>query len=165
MKIEQLLLQPHGQKIGGGFTLSIKTRKKEWTVGKVWWQQLICMDETGEMPVDVKLGRERVTLRTEIKVIVAEVRDAEYLNKPRKILVVDQFSVPTIMVDDYYAEADKAYDINMAEVRGKIRHGLVCSFIQAGKLINKDSFPASPNSEPYTKKIINEWAEFIITGK
>ena len=157
MKISQLLIQPHGQKIGGGFTLAIKTRKKEWQVGTIWWQQLICMDETGEIPVDVKLGKERVTLRTDIKVIVAEVRDAEYLNKPRKILVVDQFSIPTITVDEYYDQADKAYAVEMKEVRGKIRHGLVCAYISSGK----DMFLYPEN----TKKQILELTEFIMTGK
>ena len=126
MKIEQLLIQPHGTKINAG-TLTVKTSKKTWQVGKIWWNQVVFMDETGEMPADVKIGDYKPLKRGgKVKVIVAEVRDAEYLGKPKKILVVDQYKVETQMIDDYYAEADKNYALEMKEVRGKIRHGLVC---------------------------------------
>ena len=126
MKIEQLLMQEHGQKIGG-MTLSIKTRKKTWQVGEIWWQQLICMDGTGEIPVDVKLGKYNpLNNKVEIKIIVAEVREAEYLGKFRKILVVDQFSVPTQTVDEMYAEADEAYQGEIKIVRSKIKCLLAC---------------------------------------
>ncbi|MCJ7482621.1 MAG: hypothetical protein MUO31_06620 [Thermodesulfovibrionales bacterium] len=161
MKIEQLLIQPHGTKIGG-FNLCVKTFKKTWQVGETHWQQVICMDETGEIPVDVKLGNKYNPLRgrtTELDVIVAEVRDAEYLNKPRKILVVDQFTIPTQMIADYYAEPDQAYQANMKEIRGKIRHGLICSDRSAGYRVT-----GKKEVENYQLEIAF-WAEFIMTGE
>ena len=157
MKIEQILMQPVGQKFNAG-TLTIKTTKKTWEVNKVWWNQVVFMDETGEIPADVKIGTFKPLHRAwNVKIIIAEVREAEYLGKPRKILMVDQYKVETQMVDDYYAEADKAYDINMAEVRGKIRHGLCCAYIASGK----DIF-LHPK---IIKEQILEIAEFIMTGK
>ena len=127
MKISQLLLQPHGQKIGGGFELTIKTCKKSWQVGKTWWHQVLLMDETGEMPADVKIGT-YLPLKSGavVKIIVAEVRDAEYLGKPRKILVVDQYLVPSQPVEDYFAEADAAYQGEIKTIRSKIKCLLAC---------------------------------------
>jgi hypothetical protein len=111
------------------------------------------MDETGEMPADVKIGTySPLKSGGKIKVIVAEVRDAEYLGKPRKILIVDQYQVETQMVDDYYAEADAAYAAEMKEVRGKIRHGLCCAYISDGK-----------NPLDYDGNIL-KITEFIISG-
>lgn len=160
MKIEQLLLQEHGQKIGG-MTLTTKTCKKSWQTGEVWWHQVVFMDETGEIPADVKIVN-YLPLKSgqKVKIIVAEVRDAEYLGKPRTILVVDQFKVETQMIDDYYAEADKNYAIEMAEVRGKIRHGIVCSMISRSH--------SGPITLKFTKEQKNEVAElveFIMTGE
>ncbi len=160
MKLEQLLIQEHGQKIGG-MILTVKTCKKSWEVEGTWWHQVLFMDETGEMPADVKIGTYLPLKRQDkVGVIVAEVRDAEYLGKPRKILVVDQYKVQYQAADEYYAEADKAYAVEMREVRGKIRHGLSCAFIRAIDIADQ---PINPT--PSIKKAILEWTEFIMTGK
>ena len=159
MKTEQLLIQPHGTKIGG-MTLTVKTCKKSWQVGEVWWHQVVFMDETGEIPADVKIGKYiPIHGASDIKVIVSEVRDAEYLGKPRKILVVDQYEVQAQTVDDYYAEPDQAYRANMREIRSKIRHGLICSDRSAGYRVT-----GKKEIENYQLEIVF-WAEFILTGK
>jgi len=78
MKIEQVLIQPIGQRFKAG-TLTIKTCKKTWQVGDVWWSQVICMDETGEMPVDVNVGKTYNPIRgrgTTIVTIIAEIQNA-----------------------------------------------------------------------------------------
>lgn len=159
MDITQLQLQPHGTKIGG-MTLTVKTCKKTWQVGEVWWHQVVFMDKTGEMPADVKIGTYIPIHRaSDIRIIVSEVRDAEYLGKSRKILVVDQYEVKTQMIDDYYAEPDQAYQANMREIRGKIRHGLICSDRSAGYRVT-----GKKEVENYQMEIAF-WAEFILTGK
>jgi len=161
MKIEQLQLQEHGQKIGG-MTLTVKTCKKSWEIQGIWWHQVLFMDETGEIPADIKIGTYIPLKRQDkVKVIVAEVRDAEYLGKPRKILVVDQYKVETQTADDYYAEADKAYAVEMNEVRGKIRHGLSCSFIKG----YAEKFGTVPLPDTDRTMNILRWQEFIMTGK
>ena len=161
MKIEQLLLQSHGQKIGG-MTLTVKTSKKTWEIGKIWWQQVVFMDGTGEIPADVKIGGYNPIIRgSEVRVIVSEVRDAEYLGKPRKILVVDQYSIPTITVDEWNAEVEEWRQLREDEIKGKIRQGLSCAFI-AGFARREADVPAV--SESYTKYIL-EWTDFIMTGR
>jgi len=132
MKIEQLLMQSHGQKIGG-MTLTVKTCKKTWQVGEVWWQQVLFMDETGEIPADVKIGKYTPLHRAwEVRIIVAEVRDAEYLGKPRKILVVDQYNVPSQPMEEYFEEADKIYQGELKVIRSKIKCLLTASKVRTG---------------------------------
>ena len=132
MRIKQLLMQPIGQKIGA-FPLSIKTYKKNWQVGKIWWCQVICMDETGEMPVDVKIGAQYNPIRgrgSVIHVIVAEVQEAEYLGKDRKKLVVDQFTIPETIGEP--PQTDNYYGENPQVIRGKVKCWLVAAKDETG---------------------------------
>lgn len=161
MKINQLLMQKTGQKIGG-FTLSIKTYKKNWQSGKFWWQQVICMDETGEIPVDVKTGLVYNPIRGRaqaIHITVAEVQEAEYLGKDRKKLVVDQFTIPTITFDEgQELEAENWARLKEEEIRGKVRHGVVCSLIRAKEIALE---PITDSS----KKLIEDIVNYISTGE
>lgn len=158
MKISQILIQPIGQKFNAG-TLTVKTCKKTWQVGKVWYHQVILMDETGEMPADVKIGKyEPLHRGSEIKVIIAEVRDAEYLGKPRKILFIEQYAVSTMTVDEYNTQEDEWFTAQQDQIKGKIRHGLVCSFIKAKEIA------LEPIAEE-SKKLISDIVDFIMTGE
>ncbi len=129
MKIEQLLLQPHGQKIGG-FELSIKTFKKTWEAEGFHWQQVICMDSTGEIPVDVNIGKKYNPLRgrtREFHVVVAEIQPAEYLAKDRNKLIVHEWKLPPgITFDEAMTEADIAYQGEIKTIRSKIKCLLAC---------------------------------------
>ncbi len=119
--IKNLQDMPAGQGTGG-YTFSIKTAKKKWSVKDVWWQQVIVMDETGEMPADVKIGKNiPLVSGGQISIIVAYVHNAEYLGKDRKKLVVDQFTIPTQTVDDYYKEVDEIYAKELKVVKSKIK--------------------------------------------
>lgn len=164
MKVEQLLRQPLGQKIGG-FTLSIKTYKKNWQSGKFWWQQVICMDETGEIPVDVKAGLVYNPIRGRAKaihVIVAKVQEAEYLGKDRRKLVVDQFSIPSITCSKAEdLEADDWKQHREDEIKSKIRCWLVASYIEGH--VEKMGFV--PTRSKGSKEAINEWADYVLTGE
>ena len=135
----------------GGYTLTIKTRKKKWQVGEIWWQQIILMDETGEIPADVKLGVYKpLDGKIEIHIIVAEVQEAEYLGKDRKKLLVDQFSIPTQTVDEFQSKQDEIDREVKLVVESKVRCWLVSASIQ-GKDLTKDK--------------ILEWQEFVLTGE
>lgn len=158
--VEQLKEMSDNQPIGGGFPMSIKTFKKKWQVKDIWYQQVILFDDTGEIPADVKLGPKYNPLNCAvIEVIVAKVRDAEYLNKPCKILYVDQWRYPLGDADEL-SNFDR-YQIGLKpiqEIEGMIRHGLVCALIQTGELRPSEI-------SPEIKMLINHLVEFVKTGQ
>lgn len=158
MKIEQILIQPIGTKINPG-AHTIKTAKKKWQVKDIWWQQVVLMDGTGEIPADVKIGKKYVPLNGtgSINIIVAEVQNAEYLNKDRKKLVVDQFTIPTTSMAEYEQEQDQLEDELKLIVQGKIRHGLVC-------VARRDLGFKGPLSQMH-KECIRSDVKFIMTGE
>jgi len=166
MKIEQILIQPIGQRFNAG-TLTIKTCKKKWQTkghnlasADIWWQQVIFMDETGEMPADIKLGRYLpLNGKTEVNIIVAEVQNAEYLGKDRKKLVVDQHSLPTMTIDDYNSQEDEWFTAQQDQIKGKIRHGITCSYIKAGAIRPQEKLCK------IWKERINDLVDFIMTGE
>ena len=158
MKISQIMIQPIGQRFNAG-TLTIKTCKKTWEVNGIWYHQVIFMDNTGEMPADVKIGKYLPLKRAiEIKVIVAEVREAEYLSKSCKILYVDQYSIVTTTVDEFLEKEDEWFTMQQDQIKGKIRHGIVCSFIKAKEIA------LEPIAEE-SKKLISDIVDFIMTGE
>lgn len=157
MKIEQILRQPIGQRLNPG-TLSIKTAKKKWQVKEVWWQQVILVDETGEMPADVKIDAYiPLNGKTQISCIVAEVQNAEYLGKDRKKLVVSQYVIPTMSMTEYEESQDQMNDEIKLIVQGKIRHGLVC-------VARRDLGFKGPLSQMH-KQCIKSDVDFIMTGE
>jgi len=162
--IKQLLAMPVGQGTGGYF-LSIKTFKKTWQVDSIWWSQVIFMDGTGEIPADVKVGTKYNPLRGQvgnrIKIIVGKIQEAEYLGKDRKKLVVDQFSIPTITVNEYDQATEDWEKSHEEEIKGKIRHGQVCAYIEG---YTKKVGTVPPVSETI-KKTILEWQEFVLKGE
>ena len=148
--IKNLQEMPIGQGTGG-YTLSIKTAKKKWSVKDVWWQQVIIMDETGEMPADVKIGKNiPLVSGSQIYITVAHVQNAEYLGKDRKKLVVDQFTIPTQTIDEYQSKQDEMDKEVKLIVESKVRCWLVSSSIQ-GKQLNKVE--------------ILDWQKFVLTGE
>ena len=162
--IKQLLEMPIGQKWGGD-TFCIKTYKKNWDVDGIWWSQVILMDGTGEMPADVKIGTKYNPLRgqtgSRIKIIVAEVQEAEYLGKDRKKLVVDQFSIPSMTVAEYDQATEDWEHLHEEEIKGKIRHGISCSYIRG--IQTQQNIMPRPSED--IKKTILEWQDFIMTGE
>ena len=154
MTIKQLLAMPVGEKTGGGFELSIKTFKKNFQIGNIWFQQVILMDTTGEMPADINRGKVYNPLRghgKKIGIVVCEVQEAEYLGKDRKKLLVHEHTIPTTTMAEYEEEQEALESKWNKEIEGKIRHGLTCSYIKAGKEPDKDK--------------VNKWTEFIMTGE
>lgn len=163
MKIEQIKIQPIGQRFNPGM-LSIKTYKKTWQVGEVWWSQVILMDETGEMPADVNVGKTYNPIRgrgNRINIIVAEVQNAEYLGKDRKKLVVEQYTMPTTSMAEYEERQDQMDDELKFIIQGKIRHGEVCRYMGAGIIRPKMTGP----EVEVVKESILYWQDFIMTGE
>lgn len=159
MKVKELLAGKIGERIGGGFELSIKTYKKCWQVGNKWISQVILMDETGEIPADIDVGDKYHPIRgrgISIKIIVAEIQEAEYLGKDRKKLYVEQFRIPTQTMSEFEEEQATLELKWDKEIKGKIRHGLTCSLVKGKQSVNvtKDE-----------KQKINELVKFIETGE
>lgn len=150
MEIRQILMQPIGQRFNAG-TLTIKTCKKTWQVKDVWYHQVKLMDETGEIPADVRIGKYLPLQRSSaINVIIADVRDGEYLGKRSKVLFVEQYSLPTQTVNKLESKQDEWQAKQQDEIESKVRCWLVSASIQGRKL---------------TKAEILEWQEFVMTGE
>ena len=151
MKIEQISLQPTGTRLNPG-KFTIKTAKKTWQVDEVWWHQVILIDSAGnEMPADVKIGKYNpLHSGWEINIIVAEVKDAEYLGKDRKKLVVDQYSIPTTPIEEYESKQIELDRETKMVIESKIRCWLVS---------------ASITGIQQTKEQLLDWQEFIMTGE
>ena len=141
MTIKELFTIPSYETLGG-FTLIVKTVKKKWEIGNDKIQQVVLTDKTGDILADICLrktqyGFDILTRCLEIIVIAAEMQETE--TGERK-LYVSQYNIPSRSEPDYglptdYPDWDK---IN----RGKVRHGLVCSYIKANKPINKSEIEA-----------------------
>lgn len=145
MTIDQLLKMPVGEKTGG-FILTVKKTKKAVKLPSGQYiHTVILVDDTGEMLADFKdqggKGAYNPLVKgQEVRIVVSEIQHADPTSKEialrsAKKLYVDQFTIATSTVAEF--EAGEEYPDWRTTVRGKIRHGLVCSFIQAGKEIDK----------------------------
>jgi hypothetical protein len=115
------------------------------------------MDDTGEIPADVKIGKyEPLHRGSEIKVIIAEVRDAEYLGKPRKILFVEQYAVVTILVDEFESRQDEIDKEVKLIVRSKIKCWLVSARVPVANMDELLRFATSPILDQIVDAIIGE---------
>ena len=125
-----------GEKFCGG-QFSIKTYKKTWEVNGGWVSQVILMDKTGEIPADVNVGKKYNPLRGrvgKIKLIVAEIQEAEYLGKGRKKLYVDQWenAEPPMTYDEYDQQKSEIYQSDSEQViRSKIKCWLVAARVES----------------------------------
>ena len=148
MKIEQLLKQLIGREIRS-LTFTIKTAGKLWQVDNDWHQEIVLVDDTGEMLADVLLGK-RIPLPrgSQIHIFAATVQDAVHLGKDKKKLAVRTYILPTQIGEP---EEPFQYGDPSEVVKSKIRCLLVCAYISA-------------NTQP-SKKHIVKWTEYILTGK
>ncbi len=133
----------------GATTLAIKTKKRCWEIkpGK-WIHTVLLSDETGDILADVNIGPYSPLTSPDITLVVAWIKDSDYLNKPIKMLYIDQFRINKQTEPDFDADW-KAPDWDAIN-RGKVRHGVVCAFIRAGKDINKLT--------------VDKLVEYIMTG-
>ncbi len=139
MNIEQIKQIPIGQenRFGGGITLAIKTKKecKEFKKN-LWIHKVLLSDGADDILADVNVGpRYNPLTSPDITIIVAWLKDSDHLNKPIKMLYIDQFRINSQTEPDFDADW-KAPDWDAIN-RGKVRHGLVCAYIRAGKTIDK----------------------------
>jgi len=155
MNIAQIQKMPVGERLGG-FVLTVKKTKKSVQLPNGYYiHTVVLFDSTGEILTDFKdqggKGAYNPLIKgQEVKIVVAGIQHAETGTK----LYVDQFS----LVTSQNLEPGEDYPDWRVTVRGKIRHGLVCSLIRAGEI----------TIEPITKeskKHIEAMAEYIMEGE
>ena len=131
--IKQLQNMPVGTRVGG-FDKTIKTAKKMWQVDDVWFQQVLLMDETGEMLADVRIGSKRIQLQRtqEIHITVVEIREGE----KGEFLYIEQYHPLTTTEPPYTPN----FTGDERVVRSKIKCWLIASAIQGNQIniINND---------------------------
>ncbi len=121
--ILSLLNSPIGTRTGG-FTKTIKTAKKRWANGDQHYQQVILMDESGEMLADVNITTKPILQRTqELRIIVCEVQSSD---KGKKLYISEYELVTDI------GEPPLELDGEARVVRSKIKCWLVPALIQSG---------------------------------
>lgn len=154
MTITQLLAMPVESRIGGGFILTVKTTKKYVQLpNKKYVHTVVLFDKTGEMVADFLSGTYNPLIKGEqIKIIVAEIQALVLKDGASGIkLYVSQFERLTQTLDEYEREQNEYALVWDKQTRGKIRHGLVCSYIRTGAEIDKER--------------IEQLVEYIMTGE
>ena len=132
MNIKQLLEMPHGYRVGG-FDLLIKTAKskkqlpgeKHQKEGTGWIHRVALMDMTGEIWADVAIGKYNPLIAgRSIHIVVCEVQDSDYLNKPCKKLLVSEFTQPVQI-------GEPPMDFAEGEITKTIRSKILCWLVAA----------------------------------
>lgn len=187
--IKQILEWPVGRK-GGGFVLTVKIAKKFWEIPqadgaivghhddrRILVQQAILTDGTGDLLAELLLcspehGNHRsVSVGSMVRVIVCEVQQAYDAKgkdpKPGKKLYIEQYED---FVMKHVGRGEQPWGPNddalewdeyrKNEIRGKVRHGVVCAVIRASEL--REGMPEPTDS---FKKDINAWVDFIMSGE
>lgn len=149
MTVNQLLGMDIGSKTGG-FTLDIKTAKKKWQLAdQTWVQQVLLTDATGDILADVKLGGYTPLSRDSlIHIIVCEIQPTDTGKK----LFIDQWDIggatsePPSFAEDEYQKS----------IRGKIKHGLIAAYLQAGNVPSETlEFARSEEIKQIIQSIMN----------
>lgn len=158
MTINQLLSMPTGSRTGS-FYLTVKTAKKKWQVGDVWYHQVLLVDETGEMLADVCIGKYNPLIAGQRPwIIVCEVQEAEIdhtkASRTGKKLLVSEFRHDTVT---------EPPEMGMLSGEGEkvIRSKILC-WLTAAKIETGES---AAGVRAYIKSpILKEIVDFIIEG-
>ncbi|MHC4605288.1 MAG: hypothetical protein ACYS6W_18380 [Planctomycetota bacterium] len=160
--IKQILEWPVGYK-SGGFVLVVKVAKKKWNVGDQWFQRVMFADGAGdEIFGEILLnGNNGIQRNVPLRLIHAERRICDVNNKPVPALFVSQWKDdrPVMSEPDILNDFESWQAARQDEIRGKVRHGIVCAMIR--------STPANgdwPEPETAQKDFIHKWVDFIMTG-
>jgi len=168
MTIAELLSMPVGQKVAGGFILTVKKTKKSVRLpDKRYIHTVVLFDNTGEMLADFRdpspTEYNPIIKGRQISVIVAKIQAADSSGRAKvdqtgTKLFVKQYSIPTMAIDEYeqgLTEDEERWDkIN----RGKVRHGLVCALIRAGEIKIE---PIADQSKEHIRAMV----KFIMTDE
>jgi len=163
-KVKDILAMPIGQGTGG-YELTIKTAKKAWEVGGIWYHYVMLTDGESEILGCVQLvGNVRLLRNTPIHITVGERAEYDVNNKMTPALFIGQWADASPVMsepgelDPWGKTPEEWKTENDGIIRGKCRFGVVCAIrrkhgVQEGPLSAED------------KRIINMDVDFIMTGK
>ncbi len=165
-----------------GMPLMIKRARKAYrdAEGKPF-QEVVFMDCTGEMPGLILLDDAKNTTqshsttgvstvwksKTNICIMYGVLQDTDERKKEGvKLVVHDCFDAATPLGYDQSQDlqAEDWKQLREDEIKGKIRHGLVCAFIQSNQ-IEPDMTSGQEHIPKFAKAIINEIVDYIMTGE
>ena len=150
-----------------GLPLTIKTARQTFrdTDGNVI-QEVVFIDSSGEMTGHILLEDEtaRWQSKTNLCIMKAVIQDTDERKKEaNKLFVFECFDAATPLTYDQKQElyAEDWQKLQQEQIKGKIRHGLCCSFIEG--YVRLHGF--MPNIVESRKTMIKEWQDFILTGE
>lgn len=142
-----------------GFPLLIKTARKMFTdPNGETWQEVVFMDASGEMLGHISMeGNVPWQSKTNLCIMTGEIQDTDERKKEgTKLIVTDCFDTVAPFTFDQKQDMQEEdwKHLREEEIKGKIRHGLCCAFIQSntGNPLNQ-------------KDQINEITDFIMKGE
>jgi len=155
ISVKQIKEWPIGHTCGA-FVLTVKT-VKGITPGKKTWQRAMLSDDDGdailaELPLQGKIVQRTAALR-----LWAERVELELNNKMVPGLKVDRWEYVETFSEPPDQDISQAWQEDIRIIKGKVRHGIVCSLIK--------SPDGRPTINDETKKYINAWVDFIMTGE
>ena len=161
--IEQLLQMPIGYKTGG-FELTVKKfPSKMVTVDDNNIQPVTFIDKTGEMPGEIfKAKYGEIQKGYKVYITVGIIQNGEYGKK----LFVDQYKIPTMTADEWEEMRLKDNALYNAiqddeAIPSMCRNSQVREYI-GGFVSHHGRLPEITDND---KKILNDWVEYILTGK
>ena len=146
-----------------GLALMIKTARKAFTDVDNIWQEVVFMDSSGEMTGHIQLESEAARWKSKTNLCIME-GELQYTDErgmeSNKLVVLECFDAATPLgydqIQDLQAEDWK--QLRQDEIKGKIRHGIVCSLLQSKEIA------LEPIAEK-SKELIKDMVDFIITGE
>ena len=150
-----------------GFPLMIKTARQTFkdADGNIV-QEVVFMDSSGEMTGHILLENEaaRWKSKTNICIMLGVIQDTDERKKEaEKLFVFECFDAATPLTFDQSQElqAEDWKRLRQDEIKGKIRHGQVCGYMDACVIRPKMTGP----EVEAVKESILYWQEFVISGE
>ena len=182
MMIKDLKNAAEGTEVKG-FPLLIKTARKPFKDAEgTTFQEVVFMDSSGEMTGHILLecigeetqghhaGSSAFHLwksKTNICIMDGIIQSTDERKKEAmKLVVYSCFDAATPLTFDQNQDlqAEDWKQMRQDEIKGKVRHGLTCAFIQSGQ-IKPDITSGKEHIPKSAKAIINEITDFILTGE
>ena len=126
------------------------------TIGREWWDfESFCPEVKAEPYWCIRVPRDEAYIKKLAAAVDVFIQEMVELQKTQ--VEVD----PQLLIDVTGGCSENDWQLKLQdEIRGKVRHGVVCAMIQASGL--REGIPTPCEG---FKKDINEWVDFIMTGK
>lgn len=169
LMIKDLKSAAAGTKVKG-FPLLIKTARKTFRdADEVTWQEVVFMDASGEMTGHIQLENVGVRWKSKTNICIMNgvLQDTDERKKEgTKLVVYECFDAATPLSFDQQQElqAEDWKRLREDEIKGKIRHGLVCAMtrnLETESGLRRNILQLTDENKDY----IAELVKFIMTGE